>query len=88
MDILNSEGTIMSIERIRNGLFLKIKKHSQNQYVYFPITRDQLARYFAGEITTREMLIPLDDLSFIDEHYNNIAIGIKTNHADTILNNL
>jgi len=52
------------------------------------ITRDQLTRYFAGEISTRQMLTPLDDLSFIDTHYNNIDNGIKVNQADDILRNI
>jgi hypothetical protein len=39
MDILESEGTIIAIERIKNSHFLKIKKHNDNQYAYFPINK-------------------------------------------------
>jgi len=36
MDILNSEGTIIGIEKIKNSYYLKIKKQNDNLYAYFP----------------------------------------------------
>ncbi|MEI7508843.1 MAG: hypothetical protein WCJ62_05190 [Flavobacterium sp.] len=86
MDIINSEGTIIAIERIKNSHFLKIKKQNDNQYAYFPIDRTQLEKYFSGEITTRELLIPLDELSFIDDLYTDINNGLKRNSTTEILN--
>jgi hypothetical protein len=86
MNIIESEGTIISIEKIKNSHFLKIKKHNDNQYAYFPIDRTQLEKYFSGEITTRELLIPLDELSFIDDLYTNIDNGLKRNSTTEILN--
>lgn len=58
MDIINSEGTIIGIEIIKNSHFLKIKKQNDNQYAYFPLDITQLEKYFSGKITTRELLIP------------------------------
>ena len=52
MNIIESEGTIIALERIKNYHFLKIKKQNDNQYAYFPIDRTQLEKYFSGEITT------------------------------------
>lgn len=88
MDILNSEGTIIGIEKINNNYFLKIKKQKNNQCAYFPVNREMLQRYFAGEITTRNLLIPLEEFSFIDEKYTNISDGMKANSVEDILNNL
>lgn len=87
MDILNSEGTIIGIERINTNYFIKIKKQINNQYAYFPISK-MLQRYFAGEITTRGLLIPLEEFSFIDDFYTNINDGLKTNRIEEILNNI
>jgi hypothetical protein len=47
-----------------------------------------LEKYFSGKITTRELLIPLDELSFIDDLYTNIDNGLKRNSETKILNNL
>lgn len=86
MDILNSEGTIIGIEKIKNSHFLKIKKQHDNQYAYFPIDKTQLEKYFIGKITTRELLIPLEEYSFIDDLYTNIDNGLKRNSETKILN--
>ena len=88
MNIIESEGTIISIEKIKNSYFLKIKKHNDNQYAYFPIDKTQLEKYFSVKITTRELLIPLDELSFIDDLYTNIDNGLKRNSTTDILNKL
>ena len=88
MDILNSEGTIIGIERIHDSYYIKIKKHSNNEYAFFPTNRIMLQRYFAGEITTRELLIPLDQFSFIDDFYTQIDHGFMVNAIDDILGNL
>ena len=88
MDIINSEGTIIGIEIIHNRYFLKIKKYDENIYVYFPINKNSLERYLQGEKTLRELLIPLDELSFIDEYYTNINNEMKNNSIDKILNGI
>lgn len=86
MNIIESEGTIISIEKIKNSHFLKIKRQNDNQYAFFPIDRTQLEKYFSGKITTRELLIPLDELSFMDDLYTNIDNGLKRNSTTDILN--
>ena len=88
MDILNSEGTIIGIERINANYFIKIKKQINNEYAFFPVSREMLQRYFAGEITTRGLSIPLEEFSFIDDFYTNINEGLKTNRIEEILNNI
>jgi hypothetical protein len=86
MDILNSEGTIIGIEKVKNSYYLKIKKQIDNKYAYFPIDIKQLEKYFSGKITTRELLISLEEFSFIDDLYTNIDDGLKRNSEIKILN--
>ncbi|MFZ4414377.1 MAG: hypothetical protein ACOYOV_14935 [Bacteroidales bacterium] len=88
MDILNSEGTIIGIEKIHTNYFLKIKKNDENQYAYFPINKNLLKKYLLGEITLRESLIPLDEFSFIDDYYTSISNEMKENSVDRILNDI
>jgi len=68
--------------------FLKIKLDRDNLFAYFPITRNQLERYFQNQITTRELLVELDQFSFINNRYNEISNSLKAaSHLD-ILNQL
>ncbi len=85
MDILNSEGCILGIETLHNNLYLKIKKQANNSYAYFPTDRNSIEQYLAGNITTRELLIPLEDFVFINNTYTSIPDGLKTSMSDDIL---
>jgi hypothetical protein len=87
MEILNSEGPIMTVERIDGSTYLKIKLNNGNQYAYFPISREQLESYFdpANEITTGMLLIELGQFAFIDSRYNELQ-GAHVNIPQDILN--
>ena len=77
MDILNSEGTLVGTELIRNKLFLKIKRNNSNDYVYLPVSNDQVERYKQGAFSIRT-LIDLDNFVFIDDLYTNIDDNLKS----------
>lgn len=88
MDILNSEGCILGIEKIHNRLYLKIKWQSSNEYAYFPADRNSIEQYLAGNITTRELLTRFEDFVFINNTYISIPDGLKTSTPEDILSNI
>lgn len=77
MEILNSEGTLVGTKRINGNLFLKIKRRKSNDYVYLPVSNDQIEKYKQGDFSIRA-LIDLDDLVFIDDLYTNIDDNLKS----------
>ena len=85
MDIINSEGTIIGIEKIKNSYYLKIKNKMIISMHTFKSMQQNQKKYFSREINTRELLILIEEFAFINELYAEIENDLKTNYTKEIL---
>ncbi len=88
MDILNAEGTLISVETINGTPFLKVKNRKHNTYTYFPINKPLFRLYFEGKLTLREIIPDVTSYVFIDKYYDEIEQGMKENEPEDILHSI
>lgn len=85
VEIANSEGPHLAIAEQNGRLYLMIKQNENNNYSYFPITKEVLVQFLDGKITIREMLPLYDSFIHIDKYYQEIRQSAWIEPKDKIL---
>ncbi|MDX9848271.1 MAG: hypothetical protein RBT74_14910 [Tenuifilaceae bacterium] len=83
--IVDSEGPHLAITEKNGRLYLMIKQNENNNYSYFPITKEVLVQFLDGKITVREMLPLYDSFIHIDKYYQEIRQSAWIEPKDKIL---
>lgn len=88
IEIANSEGPHLAIAERNGRLYLMIKQNENNDYSFFPVTKERLVQFLDGKITVREMLPSFDSFMHIDKHYEEIRRSAWIEPKEKILSSI
>lgn len=87
-EILNSEGPLLAIARERGKFYLMVKEHARNDYSYFPLDKEKLTSYLAGNIMLAELIPEKNIFSCANEYYTSLPNGLFAEPREAILGEL